>query len=74
VLYQLMMHLSGLFYPLPGFLRAMAPVWPSYHLQQLVFHLVGLPSQGPAWSHVAALSGLTVLITMVSVRRLARVG
>jgi len=74
VLYQMMMHLSGLFYPLPALLRAIAPVWPSYHLQQLVFGVLGLPSQGPAWSHFAALGGLTVLLTMVSVRRLARVG
>jgi len=37
VLYQLMMHLSGIFYPLPKLLRTVSPLWPAYHLQQIVF-------------------------------------
>jgi len=71
ILYQVMMHLSGLFYPLPKFLRAIAPVWPTYHLQQLFFIAIGVPSQGGAITHVAVLVFLTVVLTLWAVRRLA---
>ena len=71
ILYQVMMHLSGLFYPLPKFLRAIAPVWPTYHLQQLFFIAIGVPSQGRAITHVAVLVFLTVVLTLWAVRRLA---
>jgi ABC-2 type transport system permease protein len=71
ILYQVMMHLSGLFYPLPKFLRAIAPVWPTYHLQQLFFGAIGVPSQGSAITHVAVLVLLTFVLTFFAVRRLA---
>jgi len=71
ILYQVMMHLSGLFYPLSKFLRAIAPVWPTYHLQQLFFSAIGVPSQGRAITHVAVLVFLTVVLTLWAVRRLA---
>jgi ABC-2 type transport system permease protein len=74
IIYQIMMHTSGLFYPLPKFLRAIAPIWPTYHLQQLVFSAMGAPSQGRAMMHVAVLAGVTLLLTVLAVRRLARVG
>jgi ABC-2 type transport system permease protein len=74
IIYQMMMHLSGLFYPLPKFLRAIAPVWPTYHLQQLFFRVVGVPSQGSAFTHIAVLVGVTLLFTLFAVRRLARRG
>jgi ABC-2 type transport system permease protein len=74
ILYQVMMHLSGLFYPLPKFLRAIAPVWPTYHLQQLFFTAVGLPSQGSAINHIAVLGVLTLVLTFFAVRRLALKG
>jgi ABC-2 type transport system permease protein len=74
IIYQVMMHISGLFYPLPGFLRAIAPVWPTYHLQQLAFSAIGAPSQGKAVIHVIALTGVTATLTALSVRRLAREG
>jgi ABC-2 type transport system permease protein len=74
IIYQVMMHVSGLFYPLPKFLRAIAPVWPTYHLQQLFFTAIGVPSQGSAITHAAVLVALTVVLTLVAVRRLALKG
>jgi ABC-2 type transport system permease protein len=74
LIYVPMMHISGLFYPLPKFLRAISPVWPSYHLQQLVFGALGMPFYGKTAIHVAVLVGVTLLLTALSIRRLARVG
>jgi ABC-2 type transport system permease protein len=74
LIYVPMMHISGLFYPLPKFLRTIAPVWPTYHLQQLVFSALGAPSYGKTLIHVAVLIGVTLLLTALSIRRLARVG
>jgi ABC-2 type transport system permease protein len=74
IIYQVMMHVSGLFYPLPKFLRAIAPVWPTYHLQQLFFSAIGVPSQGSAITHAAVLVVLSVVLTLVAVRRLALKG
>jgi ABC-2 type transport system permease protein len=74
LIYVPMMHISGLFYPLPKFLRTISPAWPSYHLQQLVFAALGMPSYGRAAIHVAVLVGVTLLLTALSIRRLARVG
>jgi ABC-2 type transport system permease protein len=74
IIYQAMMHLSGLFYPLPKFLHSIAPVWPTYHLQQLFFTAIGLPSQGSPITHVAVLVTLTLMLTAFAVRRLALKG
>jgi ABC-2 type transport system permease protein len=74
LIYVPMMHVSGLFYPLPKFLRALSPVWPTYHLQQLVFAALGMPAYGKSTIHVAVLAGVTLLLTALSIRRLARVG
>jgi ABC-2 type transport system permease protein len=74
LVYQVMMWLSGLFFPLPGFLRAVAPVWPAYHVQQLSFAALGGPSRWPVAAHVAVLAGVTLLLIAFAVRRLARVG
>lgn len=72
--YQLMMHLSGLFYPLPKFMQTIAPVWPTYHLQQLVLSTLGAPSSGSTLGHVAALCGVTVVLGALALRRLKRNG
>jgi ABC-2 type transport system permease protein len=74
LIYVPMMHISGLFYPLPKFLRSISPVWPSYHLQQLVFAGLGAPFYGRTATHVAVLAGVTLVLTALSIRRLARVG
>jgi hypothetical protein len=59
---------------LPKFLRTISPVWPTYHLQQLVFVALGMPSYGKTAIHVAVLAGVTLVLTAFSIRRLARVG
>jgi ABC-2 type transport system permease protein len=74
IIYQAMMHLSGLFYPLPRFLHAIAPIWPTYHLQQLFFTAVGVPSRGSTSVHLLVLAALTTVLTLFAVRRLARQG
>jgi ABC-2 type transport system permease protein len=74
VAYQLMMHVSGIFYPLPRFLRMIAPAWPSYHLQQINFVVLGASAQGTPLVHATVLAGVTWLLTAISIRRLARVG
>lgn len=74
IFYQMMLHLSGLFYPLPKVLRAIRPIWPTYHLQQLVLWAAGVASDGRPIVHAAALAGLTVVLVELSARRLARIG
>ena len=71
--YQLMMHLSGLFYPLPQFMQTIQPIWPTYHLQQLVMNILGAPSRGSTIGHVAALCGVTVVLTLLALRRFKRI-
>ena len=72
LIYQPMLYLSGLFFPLPGFMRLAAPIWPAFYLDQLALRAVGLPSRGPALLHVAALATLTIVLTVLSVHRLSR--
>lgn len=72
IIYQVMLQLSGLFYPLPKFLRTIAPVWPTHHLQQLVMRVIGAPSSGQPIIHILALIGVTLLFTLLAMRQLAR--
>jgi ABC-2 type transport system permease protein len=74
LIYLPMMWLSGLFIPLPKSLQGAAPVWPAYHLLQLSLRALGQPSAGGAWMHAAVLAGITLALSAVAVRRLARVG
>jgi len=55
-------------------LVAIAPVWPTYQLQQLFFSAIGVPSQGRAITRVAVLVALTLVLTVLAVRRLAQKG
>jgi ABC-2 type transport system permease protein len=72
--YQIMMHLSGLFYPLPNFMLTIAPIWPTYHLQQMVMNTLGAPSRGSMIGHVGALCGVTLVLGVLALRRLKRAG
>ncbi len=74
LIYLPMLHLSGLFYPLPKTLQAMAPAWPAYHLHQLALAAVGAASRGDAMTHAAVLAGVTALCGLLALRRLARIG
>jgi ABC-2 type transport system permease protein len=74
ITYQVMMHISGLFYPMPKMLHDLAPIWPTYHLQQLVLGATGARSEGSPLVHAAMLTAVTCALTIVSVRRLDRTG
>lgn len=74
VIYLAMIYLSGILFPLPKSMQTVALVWPAYHLDQLALRALGAASQGPAMVHVAVLAGMTLLLGILSVRRLARVG
>jgi ABC-2 type transport system permease protein len=76
MIYLPMAFLSGLWFPLsimPGFLQAIAPVWPSYHLDRLALVAVGLSDEA-RWPHVLVLGGLTVVFLWIAARRLRRYG
>jgi ABC-2 type transport system permease protein len=81
------MHLGGLFYPLPKSVQTLEFISPAFYLDRLALRIVGAPSldylasggTGPS-SHgtpilcVVVLVAVTLLLTAVSIRRLARVG
>lgn len=76
LLFLPMMLLSGLFIPLPAFLKTWVLVWPAFHLNQLALGLAGVEQFTyipPAFAG-AVLCGVSVLCGGLAVRRLARVG
>jgi ABC-2 type transport system permease protein len=76
LVYLPMAFLSGLWFPLsimPGFLQQLAPVWPSYHLNQLAMAAVGL-NEAPLSSHVLVLVAFTLACLLLAARRLRRHG
>lgn len=77
MLYLPMAFLSGLWFPLsimPKFLQQLAPVWPSWHLNQLALSAVGMPHHGSGPIHGAVLCAFTVVCLWLAVRRLRRHG
>ena len=76
LIYLPMAFLSGLWLPLsmlPHALQTLAPIWPSYHLNQLTLAAVGSNS-GQLLPHVLALAAYTVIFLLLAVRRLRRYG
>lgn len=76
LVYLPMAFLSGLWLPLsalPKSLQALAPVWPSYHLNQLTLAAVGM-GHGALWPHVLALAAFAAAFLALAARRLRRVG
>lgn len=76
LLYLPMAFLSGLWLPLsmlPQALQRVAPVWPSYHLNQLSLAALGFDT-GPAWPRVLVLCGFTAVFMALAARRLRRTG
>ncbi len=68
--------LSGLWVPLdamPHLMRAVAPLWPAYHLGRLCLQAVGMV-QGSALPYAAALAGYALVFFGLAVRRLRRHG
>ncbi|MBI3847760.1 MAG: ABC transporter permease [Planctomycetes bacterium] len=72
LVYFPMLYLSGLWFPLPGVLKTFAPVWPTYHLMQLMLRAAGAVSTGSVIAHVAVLAGVTLVFAALAMRRLAR--
>jgi ABC-2 type transport system permease protein len=76
LIYLPMSFLSGLWFPLammPAPLRALAPIWPSHHLNLLAMSALGF-EVGPRWPHVLALLAMTAVFLQLAVRRLRRLG
>lgn len=76
LVYLPMAFLSGLWLPLsmlPRALQQLAPIWPSYHLNQLTQAAVGL-NRGPLLGHVLVLIGFAVGFVWLAARRLRRHG
>ncbi|MDO1530155.1 ABC transporter permease [Fulvimonas sp. R45] len=76
LVYLPMAFLSGLWLPismLPGALQTLAPVWPSYHLNQLTLSAVGLRA-GSLLPHVLALLAFAAAFLLLAARRLRRYG
>lgn len=76
LLYLPMAFLSGLWFPLqmmPAFLRDLAPIWPSYHLNELALAAVGM-GRSPLLSHVLVLALFAITCLLLAARRLRRHG
>jgi len=68
-------YLSGMFFPLPESMYWQAPVWPQFHVVQLVMHSAGVGSQHvtPQFA-LAGVIGFTVMFSAMAIWRLARKG
>jgi ABC-2 type transport system permease protein len=76
LVYLPMAFLSGLWLPLsvlPHALQRIAPIWPSYHLNQLTQAAVGL-NHAPLLGHVLVLAGFAGGFLWLASRRLRRYG
>lgn len=71
-----MMYLSGMFIPLPGKLALQEGLWPTFHLTQLAYAIVGVKQAAvvPPLMSVAFLAGVTVIFGGLALYRLARKG
>jgi ABC-2 type transport system permease protein len=64
LIYLPMAFASGLWIPievLPAAVKAIAPLLPAYHFAQLALASVGGGLGAPAWTHVSALAGFTIV-------------
>jgi ABC-2 type transport system permease protein len=74
ITYLGMAFLSGLFFPLSGFLQTIRPIWPTYHLKQLALASAGLPSDGSIAGHLGVLVAMSAVLILLAARRLAKNG
>jgi ABC-2 type transport system permease protein len=72
--YLPMIYLSGFLIPLPKSMLWVESLSPAFHLDQLALGAAGAPSLGSPVLHLAVLAGVTLALTGLAVRRLARVG
>lgn len=76
LVYLPMAFLSGLWFPLsmmPKVLGSIAPVWPSYHLNQIMQRAVGM-NDGSWLGHAVVLAAFGAVFFALAVRRLRRHG
>ncbi|MBZ5577428.1 MAG: ABC transporter permease [Acidobacteriia bacterium] len=74
VVYLAMAYLGGLWFPLPKGAQWILQLSPAFHLNQLSLAAAGAASLGSPMVHVAVLVAVTLVFTVLAVRRLARVG
>jgi ABC-2 type transport system permease protein len=74
IVYLGMAFLSGLFFPLSGFLHDVRFIWPTYHLVQLAHAAAGMPTEGSVVSHVGVLAAMSGVLILLASRKLARRG
>ena len=69
MIYLPMSFLSGLWWPiklLPHILQVIAPIFPTYHLAQLMYGALGAPTIGTTLSHWMGLLGFTAIMLGVT--------
>ncbi|THD53582.1 ABC transporter permease [Phenylobacterium sp.] len=69
-----MAFLSGLFFPLSGFLHDIRFIWPTYHLVQLAHAAAGMPTEGSLVRHAGVLAAMSAVLILAASRKLARRG
>jgi ABC-2 type transport system permease protein len=75
MIYLPMSFLSGLWVPLqflPKFLQQIAPIFPTYHLAQMMYGSLGAPSHGTLTQHLLGLLSFTLVmggITWIAIQR-----
>jgi ABC-2 type transport system permease protein len=74
LLYVPMFLVADLWFPLPPSAKWLSLISPAYYLRELTLSVAGFTDRVPAAVSVAVLGTLTVLLTSLAVRRLARVG
>jgi ABC-2 type transport system permease protein len=74
IVYLGMAFLSGLFFPLSGFLHDIRAMWPTYHLVQLARAAAGMPTEGSLATHAAVLAAISGVLILAASRKLARRG
>jgi ABC-2 type transport system permease protein len=74
ITYLGMAFLSGLFFPLSGFMHDIRWIWPTYHLSQIARAAGGLPYEGQPLLHAATLAGMTAVLIALAARKLSRKG
>jgi ABC-2 type transport system permease protein len=69
MIYLPMSFLSGLWVPLqflPKILQQIAPIFPTYHLAQMMYAALGAPSQGTLAHHLAGLLGFAAVMVGIT--------
>jgi ABC-2 type transport system permease protein len=74
IAYLGMAFLSGLFFPLSGFLHDIRAIWPTYHLVQLAHAAAGMPTEGSRGAPAGGRAAMSAVLILLASRKLARRG